>query len=260
MRYLKLLGASFSLSLRQEMAFRTNLLFQLLMTVISIVSGLAVLEAVYTQTRTLAGWNLGESVVLLGTFQIVGGIFQTFITPNLNWFTGKVKDGTLDSILMQPVPSLYMVSLGKCAPLALTQVATGLLVVLLGLRELGTLPTLWGLLGWLMLAAMGIIVAWATRALSSSLAFWAPSVELGIFYDALWQFGRYPVTIYQQPLRFLLTYILPFAFIATFPTNALLGRADPLLPILGLVISALAFMLVQLVWHAGLRRYTSATS
>ena len=132
--------------------------------------------------------------------------------------------------------------------------------MLLGLRELGTLPTLWGLLGWLMLAAAGVIIAWATRTLSSSLAFWAPSVELGVFYDALWQFGRYPVTIYQQPLRFLLTYILPFAFIATFPTSALLGRADPLLPILGLVICALAFTLVQLVWHAGLRRYTSATS
>ncbi|GLV55894.1 ABC transporter permease [Dictyobacter sp. S3.2.2.5] len=260
MRYLKLLGASFSLSLRQEMAFRTNLFFQVLMTIMSIVSGLAVLGAVYAQTQTLAGWNLGESVVLLGTFQVIGGIFQTFITPNLNWFAGKVKDGTLDSILMQPISSLYMASLGKCAPLVLTQVATGLLVVLLGLRELGILPTLWGLLSWLILAAMGVIVAWATRALFSSLAFWAPSVELGVFYDALWQFGRYPVTIYPQPLRFLLTYVLPFAFIATFPTSALLDRTDPRLPILGLVISAFALTLAHLVWHAGLRRYTSATS
>jgi ABC-2 type transport system permease protein len=85
-------------------------------------------------------------------------------------------------------------------------------------------------------------------------------MELNVFYSAIWQFGRYPVTIYQQPLRFVLTYMLPFAFIATFPSSALIGRADPLLPLVGIMISALAIILVQLVWRAGLRHYTSATS
>lgn len=260
MRYLRLLGASFSLSLRQEMAFRTNLFFQIMMTAISIVSGLAVLGVVYTQTQTLAGWSQGESVVLLGTFQIVGGIFQTFIASNLIWFAGQVKDGKLDHVLVQPVPSLFMVSLGKCAPLALSQVVMGLVIIVLGLRELNALPSFWGLSGWLVLVVVGVVVAWATRVLTCSLAFWAPSMELDVFYSALWQFGRYPVTIYQQPLRFSLTYILPLAFLSTFPASVLLGRADPLLPVLGIAISGVAIALVQLVWRTGLRRYTSATS
>lgn len=135
MRYLKLLGASFSLSLRQEMAFRANLLFQLMMTAIGIISGLAVLGVVYTQTQTLAGWNLGESVVLLGTFQMVSGLLATFVEPNLGWFAAQIREGKLDNVLAQPVSSLFMVSLGKSAPLELSQVAIGLVVVVLGLNE-----------------------------------------------------------------------------------------------------------------------------
>src|SRR5438105_13225984 len=83
MRLLRLFGAIFSLSLRRELAFRANLLFQLLMTIISIVAGLATLQIIYTQTNTLGGWSLGEAIVLLGTFQIMSGFLSAFIEPNI---------------------------------------------------------------------------------------------------------------------------------------------------------------------------------
>lgn len=260
MRYMKLLGASFSLALRREMAFRANLVFQLLMTIMGIVSGLAVLGVVYTQTSTLAGWSEGDALLLLGTFQVVSGIFAMWIEPNLSWFASQVKDGKLDTILVQPLPSIFLASLGKCAPLALTQVVVGLMVMGSGLRILGTWPSLWGVLGWLILVGVGLVLAWSARILMASLAFWSPSIELDVLYSALWEFGRYPVSIYRQPLRFLLTYVLPFAFLATFPAGVLTGRNGPLLPFLGVAGALLAVLLVRLVWRAGLRRYTGATS
>ncbi|SRR5579885_3551794 len=92
MRLLRLFGAIFSLSLRRELAFRANLVFQLLMTVIGIVAGLATLQIIYTQTSKLSGWSLGEAIVLLGTFQIMSGLLATFIEPNIVWFASQVKD------------------------------------------------------------------------------------------------------------------------------------------------------------------------
>ncbi|MBE3561722.1 MAG: ABC-2 family transporter protein, partial [Ktedonobacteraceae bacterium] len=144
----------------------------------------------------------------------------------MGFFSGQINTGQLDHVLLRPLSSLYMVSLGKAAPLELSQVLIGQLVIALGLGEL---PSWWGLLGWLILVATGVIVAWATRVLLACLPFWTPSLELAVFYHALWQFARYPVTIYRQPLRFIFTYILPFAFIATFPAGVLTGRASALL-------------------------------
>lgn len=208
----------------------------------------------------LGGWSLGEATALLGTFQVVSGILATFIEPNLEWFTSQVKNGKLDNILLQPVPSIFLASLGSCAPLGLSEVMLGATLVLVGLYEAGKIPTATGILGWLVLVAAGIAITWASRMLLASLAFWAPSVELDVLYRALWQCGRYPVSIYRQPIRFVLTYMLPVAFISTIPAHILIQDTDPLQIVIGLVVAIGAIGVVQLAWNAGLRRYTSATS
>jgi ABC-2 type transport system permease protein len=66
--------------------------------------------------------------------------------------------------------------------------------------------------------------------------------------------------VYRQPLRFVLTDVLPVAFISTVPAWALTRGAGPALIIVGLVIGIGAIAIVQIVWRAGLKRYTSATS
>jgi ABC-2 type transport system permease protein len=253
-------GMIFSLSLRRELAFRADLVFQVLMTVISLASGVAALGLVYTQTDTLGGWSLAEAIVLLGTYQIVSGILATFIEPNVTWFADQVKSGKLDEVLLKPVPSIFLVSLGSCAPLALSQVGTGIVVLGIGLGQLGTVPTPLGVVGWSALLAVGIVIAWASRVLVASLALWSPGVELDVVYRAMWQFGRYPVSLYRQPLRFVLTWVLPVAFVSTFPTLALTRGVRSILIVGGLCIGLVAIMLVRGIWNAGLRRYTSATS
>lgn len=260
MKLLRLFGAIFSLSLKRELTFRSEFIFQLLLTATAIIAGIATLGIVYSQTTMLGGWSLGEATALLGTFQVVSGMLSTFIEPNLAWFTGQVKNGKLDTILLQPVPSIFLASLGSCAPLGLAEVALGAILVLIGLYEAGKVPTAIGILGWLVMVTVGIAITWASRMLLASLAFWAPSVELDVLYQALWQCGRYPVSIYRQPIRFALTYMLPVAFISTIPAAMLIHGADLLQIVTGLIVGAGAIIVVQLVWNAGLRRYTSATS
>ncbi|GCE07078.1 ABC transporter permease [Dictyobacter aurantiacus] len=260
MRLLRLSGLIFSLSLRRELTFRANFLFQVMMTLIGGASIWIALTLIYTRTGSLAGWNQGEAAILLGTFQLVSGFLATFVEPNLSWFGGQIKDGRFDHILLRPVSSLFSASLGSCAPLAITQLLPGLAIICVGLRQLNAAPSFWNWLGWLLLLAVGCGITWASRVLLASLAFWTPAIELDVLYSAVWQFGRYPSDIYHQPLRAILTYVLPIAFVATFPALAL--TRGPALPILlpGAALGLLAILLTHLVWQRGLRRYTSATS
>ena len=260
MRLVKLFGASISLSLRRVLAFRANLLFQFFTTATSLAAGLVALTIVYTHTPTLGGWTLGETIVLLGTYQILSGVLATFIEPNLQWFAGQVRNGQLDDILLKPVPSIFLMSLGSCAPLGLVGVILGCVVVGGGLREIGMLPDLWGVISWLVTITTGVILTWASRVLLAIMALWAPALELDVIYNALWQFGRYPISLYHQPFRFALTYVVPVAFIATIPARALVAGVHPLLLLVSGAIGGMAIGLVLLVWRAGLRRYTSATS
>jgi ABC-2 type transport system permease protein len=81
-----------------------------------------------------------------------------------------------------------------------------------------------------------------------------------VLYGALWQLGRYPVSIYRQPIRFALTFVLPVAFVATLPARVLTRDLEPVLIAAGLTVACAAMLGVWIVWNAGLRRYTSATS
>jgi ABC-2 type transport system permease protein len=257
---LRVFGAGFSMALRRELAYRTNLVFQLTLTVINVLAGLATLQIIYGQTATLGGWQLHEGIVLLGTYQIVTGLYTTFVEPNLQWFPGQVLSGKLDDMLLKPVPSIFLASLGSAAPLALTQVVVGAAVLVIGLREGGVVPSAWGVASWTMLLATGTMLIWASRVLIASIALWTPAVELDVVYGALLQWGRYPVSIYRQPLRFVLTYILPVAFISTLPARALTRGVEPWLLLLSVFIGLGAVFVVRAIWNAGLRRYTSATS
>lgn len=64
-------------------------------------------------------------------------------------------------------------------------------------------------------------------------------------FVSAWQFVRYPVSIYHQPVRALLTYVLPVAMLSTVPS---------------LVLAAvIAVITTNSIWTVGLRRHTGAT-
>ena len=260
MKILRLFTAILSLSLRRDLAFRTDLLFQGLVSAAEGAAGLATLAVVYTRVQTIAGWQPEAAIILFGTFQIMSGVLTTYMEPNVAWFRYQILEGRLDDILLKPVPALFLASLGTSASWGLLDIATGIVLVGIGQCLVGTLPPWWHMVSWLILMMVGIVMTWSSRVVLASAAFWAPSFQPDVLYKALWQFGRYPVQIYQQPLRFILTYVVPIAFVATFPAQALThGSSAPFLgaSVLG---GAGAILLVRSVWTAGLRRYTSATS
>lgn len=260
MRLLRLFAASFSLSLRRELAFRADLLFQTLTAGVGVAAALAALGLVYARADNLGGWARWEAVALLGTYQIVSGLLATFIEPNLRWFAEGVTSGKLDDILLKPLPSIFLASLGSCAPLGLSQVVLGAATLWLGLRDGGLTPAPSGVIGWMALLGAALAVTWSSRVLLASLALWVPALSLDVVYGALWQFGRYPVSIYRQPFRFALTYVVPLASIATLPTRTLTRGLDMPVLLAGLALGVAMVVLTVSVWTVGLRRYTSATS
>lgn len=273
-------GRVVRLSIQQVAAHRANLVFEAVLTLVRLTAAVAAVWAVFEQVDTLAGWTLGGAVILLGTYQIVTGLLDAFIEPNLSFFGDKVRQGTVDDILLLPVPSMFMASLGTCSPWALLRAGLGAVIVAVGAAGLGVTVNPSSVPLYLVQLGAGLVVAWAYRLALASASFWAPGAELSVLYNAGWQLGRYPVDVYPTPIRHLLTYVVPVAFVATYPARALVGWsgaagrvADAVAGAVGsagaalvgsaaasIVAATISMVLAGLVWRAGLRRYTSATS
>jgi len=71
-------------------------------------------------------------------------------------------------------------------------------------------------------------------------------------------FGRYPLDIYGQFIRFLLTWIVPFGFASFYPTAHILHNEvyriyTWMLP----VVTAVFLTAAIAIWNRGVRNYTS---
>lgn len=261
MKLLRLFCAGFSRSAQAALTFRINLFFDIVLSIVGLFASLATVFIVYARTDSLAGWTEAETYVLIGTFQLLSSLKNAFIDPNLSWFPENgIRQGKLDTFLLQPAPTLYLASLARSSPLALIQFVLGLAVVALGISNNEQLPGAGAILAWLMTLVAALAVTWAMGVLLACLAFWAPRLQLDVFYGSAWELARYPTDIYRRPLRLVLTYLFPLTLIATIPTTTLLhgARLSVLAPTVAGV--ALTCLLAIGCWRLGLRRYTGATS
>ena len=208
-RMLKLMGGIFRIALQRELAHRSNMLFTALVNTVGLAVGVGALALVFAQVETLAGWHFAEALALLGAFRLVSGLLETFVDPNLNEFNMRLTRGELDEVLLQPVPSLVLATLGTCSPWGLVNVGFGAALLGVGALQAGARLTLTGAVACLLLLAAGTVVAYAARVMLAAVAFWSTGSEANMLYFAFWQLGRYPVDIYKRPVRFLLTYLVP---------------------------------------------------
>lgn len=258
MKLLRLFGAGFRMSVQGALTFRINLVFDIGLAIVGVGASLATVFVVFDRTASLAGWSAADVCVLIGTFQLLSSLKTAFIDPNLSWFPEDgIRNGRLDVYLLQPAPTLFLASLARSSPLALVQVVLAVVVIGLGLDQL---PSPGAIVAWIATLAAGLAVTWSMGVLLACLAFWAPRLQLEIFYSSAWQLARYPTDIYRRPLRAVLTYVFPMALIATIPARTLVDGPDFMILASTLAAGAFSCLLATGCWRLGLRRYTGATS
>jgi ABC-2 type transport system permease protein len=76
----------------------------------------------------------------------------------------------------------------------------------------------------------------------------------------MYEAGRWPVSLYPPWLRFILSFIVPIAFVTTVPVEALTGRLTPQTLLLGMMLAAVLLVLSRLFWKIGLRQYSGASA
>jgi ABC-2 type transport system permease protein len=212
-------------------------------------------------TTELHGWSRAEVITLVGAYQIVTGLMAAFVAPNLNRMTSYLTEGELDSVLLRPVSSQFYLTLRWIDVAELSNVASGIVVLVIGMVQSGIGPSADGIVKSVLLAACGLVLLTAVWSAMSFLAFWLQSVApIGAIYLNLVEAGRYPLIFFPVAVRTFLTFAFPVAFASTLPVQALSGDTGWSSVALGAGLAVVALTLVRLLWRRGLRTYASASS
>ncbi len=261
MRYLKLLGIFYKYSFLKELEYRVNFLSNAFMSVFWMVWGIVSVSIFFLHRDRMGDWTFPEVLMVVGLFTFFNGVMESLLRPNVGAVIEQIRDGTFDFVLTKPVNAQFISSLRNIVVWRLVDVIIGIGLIVYALGQLHVTPTIGQILFFIGMLVSGIIIVYAIWLMMVSLAFWFVKIDniTELFY-AFYEAGRYPVTIYRGLVRVLLTYVVPIAFVTTFPASALLGRLDQNTTIVGLGFAIGLFVLSNRFWNFALRYYSSASS
>ena len=220
---------------------------------------LTILIVVVSKIKTLAGYNLSQTIFFFLTFNLIDITAQLFLREVYR-FRPLVVSGNFDLVLSKPVSPLFRVLLGGADFLDLITLVPLISGVCYAGLKLGGL-LLFNVILFLLLYLNGFLIAVSFHILVLSLGVLTTEVDnLIMIYRDFTQTGRIPIDVYQEPIRSFLTFIIPIAVMITFPAKALMGLLSAQGVILSFFISGIFLFLSLKIWRYALSKYSSASS
>lgn len=260
-RYLRLFAHFVAFSFSKGFEFRFDFYMRIIMDVIYYAVAIAFFKILLVHTPSLGGWNEPQMMIFVAGYCMVDAINMTLFSNNMWQFPTLVNRGDLDYYLIRPVSSLFFISLRDFAANSfMNLLITGGLLA----WAVGRYPepiSAWKIILFLGLIVNGTVIFYCMNAMSNMLVFFTQSSDgFGQLIWTMMKLGERPDRIYTGFVRRVVTFVLPFALIASYPTRLLIEEFDVsiLLHIFGVTICF--FMITLWTWNRALRSYSSASS
>lgn len=262
MRFLRLYRTFVTQHLKRLMEYRVDFLTGAMSFLINQVTNILFISIIFSQIPQLAGWNYYEIIFIYG-FSLLPKGLDHLITDNLwkvAWFI--VRKGDFDKYLTRPINPLVHVIIESFQFDALGELIIGIVLFVYSSIKLGIEFSIMKILLLIVAVIFGMFIFTSIKIACSAIAFWIKRSGsiLQVFYMSS-DFARYPITIYNSVIRYIISYAIPFAFTAYYPASYLLTGHDPLYCIGGTVgISVIMLVISVLIWNRGIKAYESAGS
>lgn len=261
-RMLKMHRIFVSQEIKRMMEYKGDFIVGIIGFLLNQFFNLLFLWIIFSQIPSLVGWTL-EQVIFIYGFSLIPKGLDHLLFDNL-WSIGHftVRKGDFDKYLTRPINPLFHVMVEKLQIDALGELIMGIALICV------TLPTLtiqWSvekILLILLVIPFATLIYTAIKIATSAIAFWTKrSGNITYMFYMVNDFAKYPVTIYNNFVKAVITYVIPFAFTAFYPANYILTGESPLFNIGLTVVIALVLLVISvLIWNRGIKAYESAGS
>ena len=222
-------------------------------------AGIIFLYLVFQQIPSLQGWTLEQLIFIYGFAQIPRGL-DHLLTDNI-WLVAYrlVINGDFDRYMLRPMNVFFQVIAEKIQPDALGELLIGLLLVITSVQNgIAVMDPL--RLGLFIVSVFaGALIYTSIKLFFASFAFWIK--QSGPFLQVAYEmadFAKYPTEIYNQAIRFIITWVIPFAFVAYLPASFFLGKGDISIIAVECGIAAAFWCVAYALFNYGLKGYESA--
>ncbi|MBB6671062.1 ABC-2 family transporter protein [Cohnella nanjingensis] len=247
--------------IKTKLTYRADFWVEVVSDLMFSLMNLIFIFIVFQHTPSLGDWSEAEVVFVYGYFMIAQGVFSCF-TNLWNFGDRYIIKGEMDRVLTRPAHSLAQVMLENVDPPSLIGSLVGLGIMGAAWAKLGLTFNWYDPIVLIVMVIGSVLIYTGLYTTLAAISFYSdsPTGIIPLMYN-IQSYGRYPIQIYNKGIRFLLTWVLPFAFVGVYPASFFLERhADRtmawLTPVVGLIVGAIGLI----VWNRGVKRYRGAGS
>lgn len=211
-------------------------------------------------TGGLLGFTRDQAILFFLIWNIVDVTTQLFFR-GVYFFRQKVVNGELDFYLSKPMNPLFRIITGNTDLVDLTTLVMLIIYIawFLSQSSLTVSPGAFSL--FLVLLIASFLIALAFHIVVVAIGILTTEVDHTIMiYRDITQMARFPIDIYTEPLRSILTFALPVAIMFTVPAKTLMGLISPLTIFTSLLITIASLLFSMRLWRYALTKYSSASS
>src|SRR4051794_18292089 len=240
--------------MKTRLQYRTDMVVEIISDLLFQTVNLIFILVVFGHTQSLHGWSREEIIFIYGFFLVPFAVFSSFF--NIWDFNERyIVKGEMDRVLTRPIHSLFQIIMERMELESLFGVITGLVVMGYAGMILGLTFAWYDALIFLAMVIGGALIYAGLFISIATIGFWSDSRTdiMPMLYN-ISNYGRYPVDIYHRVIRFVLTWILPFAFVGVYPASYFLKREEWygyafLTPVMGVLFFGIAIFL----WNTGVK-------
>lgn len=259
LKYLKLWLKLSSFSFQTFFVSRFGALLFLCGKVLRFIFFLVFLIVLLSKTKVLAGYDIWQVLLFYLTFNLIDSTTQ-MLFREVYRFRTQIVTGSFDLILVKPVNVLFRSLFGWTDILDLITILPLVVFIIYIANYLHSL-TLMNVILYIFLVLNSLLLAMSFHIMVLSLAILTTEIDHAIMiYRDFTSMGRFPIDIYKEPLRSLVTFAVPVGLMMSFPVQALLGQLKITLLVISISFGIVVWILSLKLWHYSLKKYTSASS
>ncbi len=211
-------------------------------------------------TNNLAGYNPHQVIFFFLVFNIIDTSAQ-FLFRAVYGFRPLVVRGEFDFYLTKPLPSFFRPLFHWADVLDLVVLVPLWIFSIYFVFSRGLVGEPIHLVYFLILYLASLLIAFAFHLFVASVCVMTTEIDhMILVYRDLINMTRFPVDIYPQGIRWILTFVIPVAVMITVPAKALLGLVS-FWGVMAVFIASLVLALASFkFWQFALTHYSSASS
>jgi len=261
-RYVRLYNQFLKQYLKSLMEYRADFVFGLIGFIFVQLTGVIFIQLIFSSIPSLNGWSYDEVLFIYGLAQVPRGIDHVF-TDNL-WILSRriILQGGFDKYLLRPLNPLFHLLAERFQPDGFGEIIIGVLLMFTSWRRLQFDMTPLKLMALFSTILFATLIYTAIKLAVASISFWIKFAQSYLYMTyQLSSFTKYPLSIYPKAVKFILTFLISFAFTGYYPGAYFLGRENFWNGILLThIVSVIIITIAYGIWLQGLKKYESSGS